>query len=37
LDGITIGKNTIIGAGSIVTRDIPDDVVAWGSPCKIKK
>jgi hypothetical protein len=29
-------KNTIIGAGSVVTRDIPDGVVAWGSPCKIK-
>jgi len=37
LNGVTIGKNVVIGAGSIVTRDIPDGVVAWGSPCKIKK
>jgi acetyltransferase-like isoleucine patch superfamily enzyme len=35
LDGIKIGKNTIIGAGSVVTKDIPDNVVAYGSPCKI--
>jgi acetyltransferase-like isoleucine patch superfamily enzyme len=35
IDGIKVGKNTIIGAGSVVTRDIPDNVVAYGSPCKI--
>jgi maltose O-acetyltransferase len=27
--------NTIIGAGSVVTKDIPDNVVAYGSPCKV--
>lgn len=35
LDGVTIGNNTIIGSGSLVTKDIPDNVVAYGSPCKI--
>ncbi|WP_408638369.1 maltose acetyltransferase domain-containing protein [Paenibacillus aestuarii] len=33
--GVTIGKNSVIGAGSIVTRDIPPNVVAVGSPCKV--
>ncbi len=33
--GITIGDNTVIGAGSIVTKDIPDNVVAVGNPCRI--
>jgi sugar O-acyltransferase (sialic acid O-acetyltransferase NeuD family) len=33
-NGITIGKNSIIGAGSVVVRDIPDNVVAYGNPCK---
>lgn len=32
--GVTIGKNTVIGAGSVVTRDIPANVVAVGNPCK---
>ena len=36
LPGITIGKNAKIGAGSVVTRDIPDDVVACGIPAKVK-
>lgn len=35
IDGIKIGKNSIIGAGSLVIKDIPDNVVAYGSPCKI--
>lgn len=35
LGGVTIGKNTIIGAGSVVTRDIPADSVAAGNPCKV--
>ena len=34
LSGITIGKNSIIGAGSVVTRDIPDNVIAFGNPAK---
>lgn len=33
--GVTIGDNTVIGAGSIVTKDIPANVVAVGNPCKI--
>lgn len=33
-NGITIGKNSIVGAGSVVVRDIPDNVVAYGNPCK---
>ncbi len=35
LPGVTIGDNTVIGAGSVVTRDIPADVVAVGSPCRV--
>lgn len=37
LPGVTIGKNAIIGAGSVVTKNIPDDVIAAGNPCKILK
>lgn len=33
--GVTIGDRTIIGAGSVVTRDIPADVFAAGNPCKV--
>lgn len=35
LPGVTIGDNTIIGAGSIVTKDIPENVIAAGNPCRI--
>ena len=35
LPGVTIGNNTVIGAGSIVTKDIPEGVVAIGNPCKV--
>ncbi|MGB4740944.1 MAG: sugar O-acetyltransferase [Fuerstiella sp.] len=35
LPGITIGSRTVIGAGSVVTKDIPDGVVAAGNPCRI--
>ncbi len=35
LPGVKIGKNTVIGAGSIVTKDIPDNVVAVGNPCRV--
>jgi maltose O-acetyltransferase len=35
--GVTIGSRTIIGAGSVVTRDIPDDVFAAGNPCRVVK
>ena len=33
--GITIGNRTVIGAGSVVTKNIPDDVFAAGNPCKV--
>ena len=33
--GVRIGCNTVIGAGSIVTKDIPDNVVAVGNPCRV--
>ena len=33
--GVKIGNNSVIGAGSIVTKDIPDNVVAVGNPCKV--
>lgn len=35
LSGVTIGKNSVIGAGSVVTKDIPENVVAVGNPCKV--
>ena len=35
LPGVTIGDNVIIGAGSIVNKDIPSNVVAAGCPCKV--
>ncbi len=34
LPGVTIGSNVVIGAGSVVVKDIPDGVVAVGNPCK---
>lgn len=37
LPGITIGDNSIIGAGSVVTKNIPANVIAVGNPCKIIK
>ena len=33
--GVHIGSNTVIGAGSVVTKDIPDWVIAAGNPCKV--
>lgn len=35
--GVTIGNNSVIGAGSVVVKDIPPDVVAVGNPCKVLK
>ena len=35
MPGVTIGDNTVIGAGSVVTKDIPANVVAVGNPCKV--
>ena len=33
--GVTIGDNVVVGAGSVVTKDLPDNVIAVGNPCKI--
>lgn len=33
--GVHIGNNVVIGSGSVVTKDIPDDIVAAGNPCRI--
>ncbi len=35
LPGVTIGSNSVIGAGSVVTKDIPPDSLAVGNPCKV--
>ena len=35
LPGVTIGDDTVIGAGSVVTKDIPANVVAVGNPCRV--
>ncbi len=37
MPGITIGDNSVIGAGSVVTEDIPENVVAYGVPCKVAR
>ena len=37
LAGVTIGNGVVIGAGSIVTKDVPDNVVIAGTPAKIIK
>jgi galactoside O-acetyltransferase len=37
LPGVTIGKNSVIGAGSVVTKDIPENVVAVGDPCRVSR
>lgn len=33
--GVTIGRNAVIGAGSVVTKDIPDNAVAVGNPARV--
>lgn len=35
LPGVTIGDNAVIGAGSVVTKDVPDNMIAAGNPCKV--
>ena len=35
MPGVTIGNNVVIGGGSVVVKDIPDDSVAVGNPCKV--
>lgn len=37
LPGITIGDNTVVGAGSVVTKDLPPNVIAAGNPCKVMR
>lgn len=37
LPGVLIGDNTVIGAGSVVTKNIPSNVVAMGNPCKVSR
>ncbi|MCC0089150.1 acyltransferase [Aeromonas veronii] len=37
LPGITIGKNSMVGAGAVVTKDVPDNVLVIGNPAKIVK
>ena len=35
MDRLNIGENTVVGSGSLVTKDLPDNVVAYGTPAKI--
>lgn len=35
LPGVTVGDNTVVGAGSVVTHDLPANVVAVGSPARV--
>ncbi len=37
LPGVTIGNNVVIGAGSVVTQDIPDNMLAYGNPCRVAR
>lgn len=35
MPGVTIGDGSVVGAGSVVTKDIPENVLAAGVPCKV--
>lgn len=35
MPGVIIGDNVVIGAGSVMTRDIPSDKIACGNPCRV--
>ncbi|MGL4624860.1 MAG: sugar O-acetyltransferase [Culicoidibacterales bacterium] len=35
MPGVTVGANTVVGAGSIVTKDLPENVIAAGNPCRV--
>ena len=35
--GVSIGENTVVGAGSVVTRDLPANVIAVGNPAKVMR
>lgn len=37
LPGVTIGENSVVGAASVVTKDVPDNVVVVGNPAKVIK
>jgi acetyltransferase-like isoleucine patch superfamily enzyme len=37
LCGVTIGENAIIGAGSVVTKDVPPNCIAAGNPCRVRR
>ena len=37
LPGVTIGQNSVVGAGSVVTKDVPDNCIAVGNPAKVVK
>lgn len=37
LPGVNIGDNAVIGAGSVVVKDIPKNAIAYGNPCKVVK
>jgi len=37
MPGVTIGDNIVIGAGSVVTKDIPSGVVVVGNPCRVMR
>jgi maltose O-acetyltransferase len=37
MPGVTVGNNVVIGGGSVVCCDIPDNVVAYGNPCKVRR
>lgn len=37
LPGVSIGDNTVIGGGNVVTRDIPANSVAYGNPCRVRR
>jgi maltose O-acetyltransferase len=35
LPGVTIGKNSIVGAGAVVTKDVPENTIVGGNPAKV--
>lgn len=37
LPGVKIGRNSVVGAGAVVTKDIPENSLAYGNPCKVVK
>jgi galactoside O-acetyltransferase len=37
LPGVSIGDNTVVGAGSVVTHDLPANAVAVGNPCRVMR